>query len=531
MEDKLKYFIYCRKSEEDEKRQILSIEAQLRELKDYARKCNLHVIEILTESKSARKPGREIFNAMLNRIESGEANAMLVWQVNRLARNHKDGGNILQFITDGVIKQVDTPNKQFKNTGDDKFVMSIEFGMATKYSDDLSDNIKRGNRQKYERGEYIGWAPIGYRNEKVNGNPNIVIAQENAQMVKRAFEEYATGNYSLGTMCNAIASWGLKTQKGKVIGKSHLQSVLSNPTYYGSFRHSGELHKGNYEPLISKSLFDNVQDVLHNRSKPKKQHFDWTYAGLLKCGCDCGASVVFETKKKYYKGTDRHAEYTYVRSSKRCGPCLEKGTTLGDLENEIADKVDRVTLSEAKWKLGLELLQLKYQDESNKRSEIVENLQRARTKSKNELDGYFKMRAQEEMTKEDFKEKKDKLMNDMSNYEEKINEAMHNQKHWLELAVDFMNTAFQAKEIILGDNLEEKRKIIKKIGWNLKLKEGKLVWTYQMPYDVLLIPEYRSDMSTRWDDFRTLDWDDLVEYPQIYYQESQQFLKTAYPTS
>src|SRR3990167_1882701 len=379
MENKLKYFIYCRKSEEDEKRQILSIEAQLRELKDYALKCNLSIVEILTESKSARKPGREIFNAMLKRIEAGEANAMLVWQVNRIARNHKDGGNVLQFITDGVIKQVDTPNKQFKNTGDDKFVMSIEFGMATKYSDDLSDNIRRGNRQKYERGEYIGWAPIGYINEKINGNPNIVTDPTTAPLVKRVFEEYATGNYSLGTMCSAIASWGLKTQKGKAIGKSHLQKVLTRPTYYGWYQHGGELHKGNYETFISKALFDTVQDVLHNRSKPKKEHFDWAYAGLLKCGCDCGASIIFETKRKYYKGTDRSAEYTYARSSKRCRACDEKGTTLERIEQKFIEKVSNIEIDKEQWQLGIELLEAKYEGVAKERAEIVENLQRARS--------------------------------------------------------------------------------------------------------------------------------------------------------
>src|SRR3990167_9270846 len=103
MDTKLKYFVYCRRSEEDEKRQILSLEAQLRELKDFSRKCSLHIVDILQESKSARKPGRNIFNNMLSRIENGEANAVLVWQINRIARNHKDGGNFIQFITDGII--------------------------------------------------------------------------------------------------------------------------------------------------------------------------------------------------------------------------------------------------------------------------------------------------------------------------------------------------------------------------------------------------------------------------------------------
>lgn len=495
MDKRLRYFIYCRKSSEDEDRQILSIEAQLRELKDFANKCNLHVVEILTESKSAHKPGREIFNDMLRRVELGEADAILAWQINRLARNALDGGRIIWAMDQGKIKQIDTPHKQFKNNGDDKFFMTLEFGMAKKYSDDLSDNIRRGNRQKYERGEYCGWAPMGYINTKVNGHPNIIPDPKTAPIVVKVFEEYATGKYSLGTMIEQIEKWGLKTKKDKHISKSHLQKILMNTAYYGLYKHAGELHRGNYEVLISKQLYDAVQDVLHNRSKPKKQHFDWAYAGLIKCGCGCGASIIFETKRKYYKRTDRWAEYTYARSSKRCGKCSEKGIGIDELEKQIKEKVENVSINEEKWQLGIELLQAKYQNEANKRSVIVENLQRSRTKLKSELDGYFKMRAREEITSDDFKEKKAKAMVGINSLEDKINEAMYNEKNWLELATDFLDTAYQAREMISSKDLEVKQKAVKKIGWNLKLKEGKLDWTYQMPYDVLLIPEYRSNMS------------------------------------
>ena len=296
-------------------------------------------------------------------------------------------------------------------------------------------------------------------------------------------------------MCSTIANWGLKTQKGKPIGKSHLQKILSKPTYYGWYKHGGEIHKGNYETFISKSLFDAVQDVLHNRSKPKKQHFDWAYASIIKCGCDCGASVIFETKKKFYKGTERWAEYTYARSSKRCGKCLERGTTLEDLENDIKDKILNVSIDEETWRLGIELLNAKYEKEANERKLIVENRQREYQRLQDELDGYFKMRSKEEMTAEEFQVKKTKILNAQEQVKEKIDEGVNNQRHWLELAIDFFDTALEAKKMLESDDLGKKRKAVKKIGWNLKLKDGKLVWTYQMPYDVLLIPEYRSDMS------------------------------------
>ncbi len=494
MDTKLKYFIYCRKSSEDEDRQILSIEAQLRELKDYAQKCELLIVHTFTESKSAHKPGRDIFNEVIQRIEMGEANALLVWQINRIARNAFDGGKVIWMMDEGKIKQIDTPHKQYRNNGDDKFFMTLEFGMAKKYSDDLSDNVKRGLRQKYERGEYPNYAPLGYLNVRTNGHCNIAPDPKIAKLVVKMITEYATGKYSLGQMVKVIASWGLKTRSDKPISKSHLQKILKNPIYYGWFWHGGELHKGNYETIITKQLYDKVQEVLHNKSKPKKLYQDWAYAQLLKCGCGCGSSIIFETKRKFYKGTSRWAEYTYARSSKRCGKCNQAGILLEELERQIKEKLDDIVIDKETWKLGIKLLEAKYEREAKERANIIANRQREYQRLQDELDGYFKMRAREEMSAEEFQEKKKFIISEQTKVKEKMDEGIHNQRHWLELSEDFLNTAFQAREMILSDDLQAKRTAVHKIGWNLLLKDKQLVWTYQKPYDVLLKPQARSNL-------------------------------------
>jgi len=237
METKLKYFIYCRKSSDDEDRQILSIPAQLRELNDYARSNNINIIHIFSESKSAFKPGRDEFNKMMEGFNSGVANALLVWHINRIARNSKDGGDFIWKMDESKIKQVDTPSKQYYNTPDDKFYMNLEFSMAKKSSDDLSLVVKRGIKEKYERGEYPNFAPIGYINTKVNGHPNIAPDPVRSPLLIKTFTEYATGNNSLGQMAKTLRLWGLKTRKDKPISKSHLHRILLNPIYYGWYHH------------------------------------------------------------------------------------------------------------------------------------------------------------------------------------------------------------------------------------------------------------------------------------------------------
>src|SRR5580693_8079006 len=160
----LKFFIVCRKSSEEEDRQMLSIDAQLSELNSIALENNLAVANTFTESMSAKEPGRPIFNDMIRRIERGEANAILTWKLDRLARNFDDGGKIIGLLQRGVIQEIRTFEKSYLPS-DNVLMIAVELGMANQYVRDLSVNIQRGIREKIRRGVFCGKAPLGYYNE------------------------------------------------------------------------------------------------------------------------------------------------------------------------------------------------------------------------------------------------------------------------------------------------------------------------------------------------------------------------------
>jgi len=161
-----KFFLYARKSTDEPERQILSIEAQLFELREYAKKENLNVIKEFIESKTAKEPGREIFNEMLAGIENGEAEGILAWHPDRLARNSIDGGRIIYLVDTGKIRELKFPTFWFDSTPQGKFMLNIAFGQSKYYVDNLSENIKRGIRQKLRNGIWPAWAPLGYINDK-----------------------------------------------------------------------------------------------------------------------------------------------------------------------------------------------------------------------------------------------------------------------------------------------------------------------------------------------------------------------------
>jgi DNA invertase Pin-like site-specific DNA recombinase len=148
----MNYFIYCRKSTDDEDRQVLSIEAQLKELREYAKRENIFVYKEVIEAKTAKKPGRPLFNELLVEIERGHAEGILAWHPDRLARNSIDGGKIIYMVDQRVIRDLRFPTFRFDDSAQGKFMLSIAFGQSKYYIDALSENIRRGIRLKLSKG-------------------------------------------------------------------------------------------------------------------------------------------------------------------------------------------------------------------------------------------------------------------------------------------------------------------------------------------------------------------------------------------
>ena len=205
---KTKYFLYARKSTEDEERQVMSIEAQLAELADFAKREDIDIAERFIESKSAKKPGRDIFNEMIQKIyASKEPVGILAWHPDRLARNSVDGGQVIYLIDIGRIASLRFPTFWFEPTPQGLFMLQVAFGQSKYYSDNLSENVKRGIRQKLRRGEWPGLAPFGYvNNSKIR---TIEPDQMKARVIKKAFEEYAQGRHTLESLGQRLSFCGV----------------------------------------------------------------------------------------------------------------------------------------------------------------------------------------------------------------------------------------------------------------------------------------------------------------------------------
>src|ERR1035437_3960170 len=220
------YFIYSRKSSEAEDRQILSIDSQVSELRRFANPKGFKVVEVLTEAKSAKAPGSPIFNSMMQRLYRGEADGILCWKLDRLARNPVDGGAIIWAMKEHGVKII-TPFQTYGQFEDNVVMMYLEFGMAQKYVDDLAKNVKRGLRTKAESGWFPSCTPPGYINQ-VNDKGRNVIARDPKRfsLVRKCWDLMLTGNHTPAEIREiANTAWGFRTKRGNPLGRS---------TIYGS---------------------------------------------------------------------------------------------------------------------------------------------------------------------------------------------------------------------------------------------------------------------------------------------------------
>ena len=508
-----KVIIYCRKSakpksseEKNEERKILSLESQEKELKEFAERMDFKVIKIFKENESAYKKGRLYFNEMMQLLEQGKADNILVWHLTRIARNSYDGGRVIYALDEGILKTIITPQKTYQNNGNDKFILSIELAMAKKSSDDTSSFVKRDIQTKADKGEFPGKAPLGYLNidkegriagNKFDSKKQIMLEERgrplkrieidpiDGPLVKQILIEAAKGIYSLEDLCGLAYKMGLRANRsGTKIVKASLQRMLINPFYYGVFLWEGQLYTKDikHELLVSRELFNQVQMALGRKGFKKKDKVDYKFSNLMVCG-ECGSTISSQLQKGH-----RYYHCTNYQAKKQDFDCSQKKYYNEEaIDKKIFRLLETLAIPKEFIDWGKAVIRENYSEEIKAYEAQRIGRQRSLNMAKKKLHNLFQLKISpqndngELLTDEEYLTEKKSLQIEIHDLENRLADNSQNETNWLNDCEQFFDFTHRLQSIYTESLSERKRMILQDIG-KIILNNGELTFKLEAPY-------------------------------------------------
>ncbi len=349
--EQVKYCLYARKSSESEERQVLSIDSQVNEMLALAERENLNVTDIRREAHSAKDSGqRPVFSEILADVRRGRFNGILTWAPDRLSRNAGDLGSVVDLMDQKLLLEIRTNGQRFINSPNEKFLLMILCSQAKLENDNKSINVKRGLKTRCEMGLWPAPAPMGYLNElRVDRKGYVMVDPERAPIIKKMFEKVAYEKWSGRKIYHWLKfEMNFKTPRGnKGLTLSNIFIVLQNSFYYGSFefpKKSGIWYKGRHEPIITKELYDQVQEQIKGNAI-RVEDKEFAFTRLMTCGL-CGSGITADEKFKKQKNGNVH-RYCYYGCTKvrdkncKCGYISEP-----ELIEQFLALIDKVDINE-----------------------------------------------------------------------------------------------------------------------------------------------------------------------------------------
>lgn len=474
-QEKKFYLIYCRKSSEAEDRQVESINDQLKVVNDIKTQKNLNVIKTpFTESRSAKKPGRQEFDRMIEEIDKrDDVKGIICWKLNRLFRNPEDEGKIRQRLSDGRIMEIITPSKTYLEADSD-FTMAVEGAQAQRFIRDLKEDTARGIKSKLGKGMAPILAPPGYRNclEKRQGERDIEPTSQFI-LVRQLFDLFLTGNYSVQSLWNEAKKLGVKSNRGDIISRTQLYKILRNPFYTGTrYFYAKTLYtNGVHKRMLLDEEFDLVQEILSKGSRPKVSINKDLLTGIMKCG-ECGRAITSEVKTKHYKnGTSQ--KFVYYRCTKKGKgkKCSQPYIRAELLEEQILKYLGNLQLSPnfVEWAIKWlkvthgrqeKLRKVKYKTTEQAYQEVVKKMVRLV-----DLTISGMLTAEEGMAKKNELElEKKRLSGELEKIDTHVSE-------WTTLTIQTFNLVKNIKEKFANGSIEQRKTILRVIGSNLIIKD------------------------------------------------------------
>lgn len=507
------HVIYARKSTESEDKQVLSIDSQIHELQMLAERHGVAVGQVYREMQSAKIPGRPVFNEVMHGVKRGQISGIICWKMDRLARNPLDSGTVLQALLDGQLREIVTPERTYGATSTDQLIGNFELGLATKYSLDLSQNVRRGNRAKLNRGWLTHTPPLGYL--MVRDEVPIIKDPVRFPLIRRAWDEVLAGRLPAEVLRRLNDKWGLRTRQFKRRGggplcRSAFYHLLSDPFYKGLIvlRTTGETFAGSHPPMVTVSEFDRVQEILGRPNRPRPVKHSFTYAGLLHCG-SCGGVLTGEV---HIKRSGRRFVYYRCYQQRSCGHCREPATPEPLLDEQVADRLERLALPPRMLTWLLDRVETVLTQEAADVEAITTGLQTSLEGVGREERILLDLRLRDLVTEGEFLERKESLRTRRRHLEERLRVPARSADDVKSLARRAFAFASCAAQSYRCGTTVRRRHILEAVASNPTVRNRKLEFSERKPFSLLSAGTPSSLWCTMLDDVRTFFRDSLENF-------------------
>lgn len=475
----MKAILIARVSTEEQREAGNSLPAQVARLEKYCQNKGFEIMQICSFDESAYTNDRSEFDRIIDLILSQkEKIAVCCDKVDRLSRNVFDkrisvlyekalnDGIELHFVSEGQIINS-------KISAVEKFQFSISLGLAKYYSDAISDNVRRAQEQKLRKGEWLSKAPYGYKNVKNDkGNADIIVDEYEAHVIKKTFELYATGTYSMDLLIKK-----LKNEHGVTWPKGQLGKILNNPFYYGVMKVKGKEYPHRYPPIISHVLFEQVQELKYNFVKKPVKHAGkpFMYRGLIRCG-HCDLSITPE----------QHKGYIYYHCTQYKGKHGAKWLREEEITEQIGKVFKNLQMPEDIVQQIIETLDTLHQDKidfHNKEFNKLISDQKTLTKM---MDNLYMDKLKGRITENEYDRFYQSLREQVTDVGIRIEQLQEAEDNYYITAKYVLNLTNRAHELFLSSEVEEKRQLIKLVLSNLRIENENVLYNVQKPFNLIV---------------------------------------------
>ncbi len=480
---KTKAVIYCRVSSKEQEDTGYSLDAQEKLLMDYSEEKNYKLLKKFRVTESASKwQIRKTLNEMLTYADKNEVNVIFCEKIDRLTRSLKDAAIVDDWVHGREGREVHFVKEHFvlnTNTkAHDNFVWDMKVAVARFYTNNLSEEVRKGQKEKVAQGWLPTKPPLGYKTIGEKGHKIHVVDEGIAPFIRKMFEIYATGNYSIKALVDVMHKEGLRNREGGNVGKSRIHQLLSDPFYCGKMQWKDQVHPGKQEALIQKELFDVVQIKLKRKvGVPTYRKHLPVFKAMLQCG-ECRGTVTWELQKGHWYGHCSHyrncEQKKYVRQEN-----VEE--QLFPYFDEVAPKSDSVVRWLEKALKESHADEIRYN--SSKRDELNRIVamadRRIEEAYKDKLDGKMPADICKKMIDSSTQEKEDALSS--------LKSLTKARTAYYEAGYAIHELAMKARDIYSSEKatIEDKRLLLSYVFAGNSLQDGKITPNYTLAFDFL----------------------------------------------